>query len=104
MGRKDKEIKLIAVTHVLNAQRNAVEQEAHIHAVFAEKKSVVRSEFYQAAATGLKPKLTFVVWTREYESEQRLEYAGEKYNIIRTFELNGEETELVCEGIVNKAV
>jgi SPP1 family predicted phage head-tail adaptor len=73
--------------------------------VLAEKKSVRQSEFYQAAATGLRPELTFVVWTREYNQEPRLEYNGKEYNIIRTFEREYEQrTELTCQGLVNGAM
>lgn len=70
--------------------------------VFAEKKSIRQSEFYQATATGLRPDLMFVVWTREYRGEQKLKYQGREYSVIRTFEPNSEETEIVCRGLVNK--
>jgi SPP1 family predicted phage head-tail adaptor len=68
---------------------------------FAGKKSIRQSEFYQAAATGLKPELTFVIWAQEYGGESKLEYNGKIYNIIRTFEKNDKEMELVCSGLVN---
>lgn len=68
--------------------------------IFAEKKSVRQSEFYQAAVTGLKPEITFVTWSREYKNEEKLEYNGKEYHIIRTFD-NGEKTELICAGLVN---
>ena len=69
--------------------------------IFADKKSIRQSEFYQAAATGLKPEITFVVRTIEYEQEPFLEYKLKPYTIIRTYEKEDEFTELICQGIVN---
>ena len=60
--------------------------------VFAEKKSVRQSEFYSAAAVGLKPELVFSVDVRDFESaatEQHdpteVIYNERHYNIIRTY-------------------
>ena len=60
--------------------------------VFAEKKSVRQSEFYSAAAVGLKPELVFSVEERDFESaatEQydptELIYNDRHYNVIRTY-------------------
>ena len=57
--------------------------------VFANKKSIRQSEFYQAQATGLKPELTFEIHLFEYADEPKLQYENKTYKIIRTFE-NGE--------------
>lgn len=77
--------------------------------VFAEKKSIKQSEFYQAAANGFKPELTFVIWNREYNLESKLEHTGKdgiprEYNIIRTYDKSNEEIELICAGIVGTEV
>lgn len=72
--------------------------------IFASKKSIRQSEFYQAAATGLKPELTFVIRTIEYNDEPQLEFNGKTYNIIRTYEKENDDfIELVCSGVVNSA-
>lgn len=60
--------------------------------VFAEKKSVRQSEFYAAAAVGLKPELVFLVdeqdftlaGTEQYDPTEII-YNERHYNIIRTF-------------------
>lgn len=60
--------------------------------VFAEKKSVRQSEFYAAAAVGLKPELVFLVdeldfrlaGTEQYDPAEIL-YNERHYNIIRTY-------------------
>ncbi|ASA25419.1 phage head closure protein [Paenibacillus donghaensis] len=69
--------------------------------ILGEKQSVRQSEFYQAAAAKLNPELVFVIWTIEYASETKLEYNGLTYSIIRTFNKNGKETELVCTSRFN---
>lgn len=69
--------------------------------VYANKKSVRQSEFYQAMATGLRPELMFVVRSVDYNNEKKLTYGGEEYEIIRAYDKNGELTELVCQGLVN---
>ena len=70
--------------------------------VFANKKSVRQSEFYQAFAAGLKPELMFEVRSIEYSGQSNLIFNGKEYVIIRTYSKNDEITELVCSGIVVK--
>lgn len=71
---------------------------------FAEENSVRQSEHYQAAATGLKLELIFIVWTAEYNNELQLEFEGTTYAISRTFKRKDERTELICSGLVNEVV
>lgn len=103
MNRPDQAIYLISTTISENDIGDSIEIQTK-RLVFAEKKSIRQTEFYQAQATGLRPELTFVVWTREYADEGKLEYSGKEYGIIRTFEPNSEDTELTCQGIVNGAM
>lgn len=70
--------------------------------VFANKKSIRQTEFYQAMATGLRPEVMFEVRSIEYNGEPKLSYNGKTYNIIRTYDKNGEIIELVCGGLVNQ--
>ncbi len=67
----------------------------------AEKKSVRQSEFYQAATTDFKPEVIFKIWTHEYKGEKFLSFKNQTYRIIRTFEKNFRELELVCEVKIN---
>ena len=56
------------------------------------------SEFYKAAAVGLKPEFTFEINDFEYENENYLRYpsgTGTVYTIIRAPK-RGEMRELVC--------
>jgi SPP1 family predicted phage head-tail adaptor len=68
--------------------------------VFANKKSIRQSEFYQAFATGLKPELMFEVRSVDYDGQPNLLFNSKEYVIIRTHSKNDEITELVCSGMV----
>ncbi|MCI3922492.1 phage head closure protein [Paenibacillus sp. TRM 82003] len=72
--------------------------------IYANKKSIRQSEFYQAAANGMKPELMFEVRSIDYVDEKELYYNDKPYTIIRTYTKNGEITELVCAGLVNNAI
>lgn len=95
-------ISLITVITTENELGDVIEETTE-RQVFADKQSVRQSEFYQAAATGLRPELMFVVRTIEYNGETKLKYNGKEYSIIRTYDKDGELTELVCQGVVNRA-
>lgn len=66
--------------------------------VFCRQKSVTRSEFYSAAVAGLHPQHVFVIHSFEYSGEQSVEFEGETYRVLRTYqdEKSREEIELVC--------
>ncbi|WP_240371691.1 phage head closure protein [Anoxybacteroides rupiense] len=67
--------------------------------VLCNVKSVGRNEFYSAATTGLRPSIVFVIHAYEYEGEQKVEFEGTRYNIIRTYTTGFEEMELICEKV-----
>lgn len=71
-----------------------------IRMVFANRKSIRQTEFYQAAATGLRPEWMFEVRSVEYGDESKLRHEGHDYAIIRTYSRNGEIMELICSGLV----
>ena len=94
-------IKLIAVTHTQNAMKDMVESLTDETTVYANKKSIRQTEFYQAMATGLKPEIMFEVRTSDYSGQVKVkDEANKVYNIIRTYDRNGEITELICTGLV----
>ena len=58
-------------------------------------------EFYQAAATGLKPEIKFVLTDYlDYEGEKLVRYEDGVYHVLRTYR-NGQELELTCYSEVN---
>ena len=53
--------------------------------VFAAKKSVRQTEFYQASALGFKPEICLEVYDFEYHNEMLCELEGERFRIYRTY-------------------
>ena len=66
--------------------------------VFANELSVSSQEFYNAAATGLRPTKRFEIYSFEYQDEDRLKHDGVVYRVIRT-EKRGEKTRITCERV-----
>lgn len=70
--------------------------------VFADLKSITRSEFYQAQAAGMKPEVKFVLADYlDYRNEEIVRYqpfggVEEDYSVIRTYR-NGNQLELICK-------
>ena len=95
-------VKLISINVTENDMGDIIETPVE-REVFADKQSIRQSEFYQAAATGLRPELMFVVRSIDYNGEQKLKYNSKEYTIIRTYDKDGELTELICQGVVNRA-
>jgi SPP1 family predicted phage head-tail adaptor len=92
-------VSLCSISHSANEYGDMV-QISDNQVVFANKKSVRQSEFYQAHATGFKPELMFEVRFVDYEGQSQLIHDGKTYNIIRTFSKSDEIVELVCSGLV----
>ncbi|WP_195510119.1 phage head closure protein [Clostridium tyrobutyricum] len=65
--------------------------------ILCGKKSVGRTEFYNAAANNLKPEIVFEIHGYEYSGETEVEFNGKRYTVIRTYEVDFENLELTCE-------
>lgn len=95
-------VELVSITKTENSMGDVLDVKT-TRQVFANKKSVRASEFYQAMSTGLRPELMFEIRSVEYQEEPKLIYNGKEYNIIRVYDKNGEITELIVQGAVNNA-
>ncbi len=71
--------------------------------VFANRKAIRQSEFYQAGNIGLKPELMFEVHSFEFDNDEKVRYNGTDYSIIRTYD-KGEVTELTVSSHVGSEV
>lgn len=73
------------------------------HKVYANKKSVKRSEFYQAQAAGYKPEKCFEIRTIEFDEDKytHVKYNGVVYRILRFYEVDSEITEITLTGLAN---
>lgn len=106
----DSVIYLIKETRVVNGYGDMVPTKTE-RRVFAEVKSIGQSEFYQAAAVGLKPEIKFVIADfLDYQGEKTLRYtpfnqpsveANDIYEIIRTYRTDN-ALEIVCNRGVDK--
>ncbi|WP_242270999.1 phage head closure protein [Bacillus cereus group sp. BfR-BA-01425] len=65
--------------------------------VFFEKKSISQNEFFQAGQNGFKPKCVLIVYSLDYQEEQKVQYNNKTYIIYRTYERDDERIELYCE-------
>lgn len=68
--------------------------------VLCRLKSVARNEFYNAAVVDMKPEAVFIVHGYEYNNEKRVRFDGTEYTVIRTYAVDFEEIELVCEKVI----
>lgn len=71
--------------------------------VFAEKKSVKRTEFYQAQSSGYKPEIAFELSDSiDYDGQSEIEYKGITYKVLRAYE-TGTKIEIICYGGIKNA-
>jgi SPP1 family predicted phage head-tail adaptor len=92
-------ISLVTITYTESDIGDIVETRTN-RQVYANKKSIRQSEFYQAQANGLRPEAMFEMRSIDYQDEQKLLHDGKEYNVIRTYSKNGEILELVCDRLV----
>ena len=62
----------------------------------AYEDNVSRGEFYQAGQNGIENIHLFIIHPYEYSRENYLKFEGNKYKIIRTYQRNYEELEVIC--------
>lgn len=69
--------------------------------IFAQKKSVRQSEFFQAAAVGFKPEIVLEVNSFEYRNEENCIFENKNFRIYRAYPIKGKErTELYLTAVV----
>ena len=85
----------------LDVDKNGFEIQAERkREIFADKKSVRSSEFYQAQSQGFKLDIMFNIKPYEYENEEYLIFENQKYKIERTYEKDSENLEIVCSKVI----
>lgn len=81
----DTVIKLITETYAKDDSGVPRKTEAAAE-VFAQKRSVTRSEFFDGGRNGLNPEYEFDVFKGDYDGQRTVEYEGKRYGVYRTFE------------------
>lgn len=85
---------LIPVTTGFGDFGSAIEVDGKPIEVYGNKKSVRQSEFYQAAAVGMKPELVFEMMCTDYNDEPKVRIEETTYHVVRTYSKNGEKLEI----------
>lgn len=92
----NEDITLINPTFGQDEFGNPIENETR-EVIQAIRKNIGRVEFYQASQAGIRPTYVFVVHVFEYNNEPFIEYNGQRYTVIRTYQVNDDELELTVE-------
>lgn len=96
----DKIIYLLQNTAEANSKGDVINKIEEVKR-YAEIQSIGQNQSYQAAAVGLKPQFTAIIWEAEYSNEEFLKYQGKQYKITRTYVRDDEKIELTCSSQVN---
>lgn len=67
--------------------------------VYANKKSVRQSEYYNGITAGRKPEIVYEIRAFEFDDHEKVKVGSKEYDIIRTYE-KGEFMELVLGSVV----
>ena len=98
-------ITLIGVIEAKNAAAEIAETETETE-VYADCRSITRSEFYAAQTAGIKAEIAFTVKAIDYEDQQKIVYNrkgtgnsadDEIYDVIRTYQKDPDNIEIVCK-------
>ncbi|MNW36745.1 hypothetical protein D3C74_137630 [compost metagenome] len=96
----DHELTLITPGQIIEDDiGNQIESDPIETIVYCGLKSISRAEYYNAASTGLNPEIVFLVHGYEYDGQETVKFNEAKYKIIRTYSVDFEELELVCEKV-----
>lgn len=68
--------------------------------VWANKKSVTRSEFYSANMSGIKIDAVFEVHTEDFGDQTEVIFATKNYIIVRAYQKGEGTVELMCQEVV----
>lgn len=96
MNDWSEDIVLIAETFETDEYGNQVKTGTE-RTIQATKRSIMMSEFYEAAQAGIRPEVSFIVHPYEYEGEQVVRYKNMNYSVIRLYEKNDEELEIYLQ-------
>lgn len=89
---------LYAATITQDAELNEIQHLEGKEIFVRRTRSITRSEFYQAAAQGLKPAAVLVVFFGDYDGEQLATWKGTNYRITRTYQKpDSDDLELTLE-------
>lgn len=89
-------IKLRTVTYTENDFGEVTESSVSEVEVWADKKSVTRSEFYTAQTNGYDLVIAFEVHQEDYNGAKEVEYDNQVYRVVRAYEIGLGKVQLNC--------
>jgi len=92
-------IELISFNTYINENGFEISSETK-EEIFADKKSVRSTEFYEAQKLGYKLSVMFVIRPYEYNGQEYIYYENNKYKVERTYEKNTEQLEIICSKVI----
>lgn len=95
----DDELDLISVEIIKDTIGQEIGSEEVLLHRLCSKKSISRSEYYQAKTSKLSPSVIFIVKKFEYDEQREIEYQNNRYRVIKTYSDTIEDIELTCERI-----
>ncbi|WP_434794422.1 hypothetical protein TPDSL_14010 [Terrisporobacter petrolearius] len=91
-------LELISFSNTVNERGNIIKSKQY-NSVFANKKSISQSEFYEAEKLGFKPSFRFEMYSSEYNDELFARYEGTEYKVLKTYKNSIDKIELTLEGV-----
>ncbi len=90
------EATLVKITEGVDGEGYTAKTETR-RVVMVNKKSATRAEFYAAKRDGDKIVLVLEVKGVDYQGEERVEFEGKPYEVVRAYTATGEKYELNCK-------
>lgn len=85
------------VAHTYTRDKYGVDRESEtLSQVFCRVDSISQSEWFEGGRSGLNPAYRFTIFAGDYNDEETVDYAGERYAVYRTYQ-NGDYMELYTE-------
>lgn len=88
-------IKLLTVTHGTDDDAFEKPTDAQVE-VWANKKSITRTEFYAANSNGIDLSIAFQVHVDDYSNQTEIIYDNKTYEVIRAYQKGEGIVELIC--------
>ncbi|MCD8200371.1 MAG: phage head closure protein [Coriobacteriaceae bacterium] len=94
-------ITLIAETTSQNENGYIVSEETKTE-VYADIRSVGRTEFYDAMRSGITVSIIFRIRPYDYSDERLVEYGGKRYHVERTYQTDPDHLEMTCSEVARQ--
>lgn len=67
--------------------------------IYADVKSVKRTEFYDALRSGITETAVFTIFIHDYDKQRLIDYNGIRYKVERVYQTGLDRAELTCSEV-----